>query len=73
MSRVGFTSANVCMRRGANAQPESGTSIVVILHKTLNLTTHNGIAGVILAHGVSFALGIIHHHITQKTNPEHTI
>ena len=37
---------------GANAQPESGTSIVVILHKTLNLTTHNGIAGVILAYGV---------------------
>ena len=58
---------------GVYAQPKSGTSIVETLHKTLNLEIHNRIARVDLAHGVSLALGTIHHHITQKNNPEHTI
>ena len=73
MSRVGCTSANVCMRRGSIAQPETGTSIVVILHKTLNLTSHNGVAGIFTAYGVSLALGTLHRRSHKNANPEHTI
>ena len=74
MSGVGFTSVNVSMNGARMAQPShSGTSIVVILHKTLNLTHLHGIPGFILAYGDSFALGINHHNTVQKASPEHTI
>ena len=40
-----------CLHEGGTyAQPESGTCIVVTLHKTLNFTTHNVIAGVVVVH-----------------------
>ena len=52
MSEVGFTGPNVCMKREAGLdQPESRTSIVVILHKTPNLTTDHGILEIILSYG----------------------
>ena len=73
MSGVGYTSVNVCMNRGSTAQPETGTSIVVILHKTLNLTIIMESQDLFLAFGDSFALGINHHSTAQKASPEHTI
>jgi hypothetical protein len=78
MSGLGFTSASYERLHKTGelwAQPESGTSIVVNLHKTVNLKPNNGIPGCILAYGVSFAQGIIHHHCTtllRNTSPEHT-
>ena len=69
MSRVGCTSANVCMRRGSIAQPETGTSIVVILHKTLNLTSHNGVAGIFTAYRDFVGPRHSPSPITQKCKP----
>ena len=59
---------------GTYAQPESGTCIVVTLHKTLNFTTHNVIAGVVVVQcsciWASLVTGNIHDHITLESNPE---
>ena len=74
MSGVGFTSVKVSMNGADVVQPShSGTSIVVILHKTLNLTIIMESQDLFVAYGNSFALGISHHNTAQKASPEHTI